>query len=122
MTSASRGSSRRRDRRSVARSSTRPTLRRAPHPFLRRNRSPWRPIPTQKRVGGEAPPGADPLPEIADLPLDRRIALTSGADTWHTAAVPEADVPALRVSDGPNGARGLGVDPDETSVCFPVGS
>ena len=65
---------------------------------------------------------ADPLPEIADLPLERRVALTSGADTWHHRGVPEADVPALRVSDGPNGARGLGIDPAETSVCFPVGS
>jgi beta-glucosidase len=64
----------------------------------------------------------DPLPEIADLPLERRVALTSGADAWHTVAVPEAGVPALQVSDGPNGARGLGVDPAETSVCFPVGS
>ena len=62
------------------------------------------------------------MADLQDLPLDRRVALTSGADTWHTAAVPEADVPALRVTDGPNGARGLGVDPAETSVCFPVGS
>ena len=64
----------------------------------------------------------EPLPEIAELPLARRVELCSGADMWNTAAVPEADVPALRVSDGPNGARGLGVDPAETSVCFPVGS
>ena len=62
------------------------------------------------------------MADLQDLPLDRRVELTSGADTWHTAAVPEADVPALRVTDGPNGARGLGVDPAETSVCFPVGS
>jgi len=52
---------------------------------------------------------------------ERKAALCAGADTWHTFDVPELGLPALRVSDGPNGVRGHVFDGDP-SVCFPVAS
>jgi beta-glucosidase len=38
--------------------------------------------------------------------LDEKAALTAGADIWHTAAVERLGIPALRLTDGPSGARG----------------
>lgn len=47
-------------------------------------------------------------------------ALTAGADNWHTAALERFGVPALRLSDGPNGVRGTRSDHGPTSAAFPV--
>lgn len=57
---------------------------------------------------------------LAGLGVEERVALGAGVDLWHTAAIPHAGIPSLRMTDGPNGARGpqLGVP----STCFPVGS
>ena len=56
---------------------------------------------------------------VAAWTRERRAALCSGADTWHTLDVPELGLPALRLSDGPNGVRGHVFD-GEPSVCFPA--
>lgn len=62
----------------------------------------------------------DDAAELRGTTRAERIALTSGADAWHTVGVDSAGIPPLRVSDGPNGARGVQA-PGETSACFPVG-
>lgn len=36
-----------------------------------------------------------------------KVALLSGADFWHTPGFPEKGVPSVRMSDGPNGVRGI---------------
>ncbi|KZT33940.1 beta-glucosidase [Sistotremastrum suecicum HHB10207 ss-3] len=43
---------------------------------------------------------------VNDINLEDAIALTSGVGFWHTHAVPSANIPAIKVSDGPNGIRG----------------
>ena len=43
---------------------------------------------------------------IAQLTLDEKASLTAGADFWSTVPIPAAGIPAVRVTDGPNGARG----------------
>ncbi len=60
---------------------------------------------------------------VAELTLDEKAALTAGVDMWTTAAVPRLGIPAVRVTDGPNGARGTQMGPaGPTAACMPCGS
>lgn len=57
-----------------------------------------------------------------DLSLEAQVRLLAGASFWLTHAVPEAGIPAIKVSDGPNGARGGGALVGGVSAAsFPVG-
>jgi beta-glucosidase len=61
---------------------------------------------------------------VGALTLDEKAALTAGHDLWSTTAVERVGIPAVRVTDGPNGARGssfLGSG-TATAVCAPCGS
>ncbi|HEX5615040.1 MAG TPA: glycoside hydrolase family 3 C-terminal domain-containing protein [Acidimicrobiia bacterium] len=58
---------------------------------------------------------------LAALELDEKAAMVAGRDLWHTPAIERAGVPGLRVTDGPNGARGSRFS-GATSACFPCGS
>ena len=58
---------------------------------------------------------------IAQLTLEEKVLLCAGADTWRTAAIPRLGIPAIKVTDGPNGARGAGFT-GTTSACFPCGT
>ncbi|MEA2584542.1 MAG: beta-glucosidase [Thermomicrobiales bacterium] len=52
-----------------------------------------------------------------------KVSLLAGSSMWLTTPVERLGIPAIKVSDGPNGARGGGalVGGDTTSACFPVG-
>ena len=43
---------------------------------------------------------------LDELTLDEKAAMVAGVDLWHTAAVERLGIPALKVTDGPIGARG----------------
>lgn len=58
---------------------------------------------------------------VQQMTLEEKISLLAGADLWHTNAVARLGIPALRVTDGPNGARGAFGNLDSTSACTPVG-
>ncbi|WP_322490463.1 glycoside hydrolase family 3 C-terminal domain-containing protein [Chloroflexus sp.] len=58
---------------------------------------------------------------LTQLTLDEKIALVAGADAWHTVAIPRLGIPAIKVTDGPNGARGVSRNGTHTSACFPIG-
>ena len=46
------------------------------------------------------------IPElVAQLTLEEKAGLCSGADFWHTKAVERLGIPTLMVSDGPHGLR-----------------
>ncbi|MGH9107232.1 MAG: beta-glucosidase family protein [Acidimicrobiales bacterium] len=59
------------------------------------------------------------------MSLDEKAALTAGADAWHTVGVDRLGIPPVKMTDGPNGARGatsaerLSLTP---SSCIPCGS
>jgi len=57
------------------------------------------------------------------LTPEEKVSLLAGASTWSTAAIERLGIPAIKVSDGPNGARGGGslAGGTITSACFPVG-
>jgi len=56
------------------------------------------------------------------LSLDEKCDLLVGASSWRTRGFPDAGIPELKVSDGPNGVRGEGTGADRTpSVVIPVG-
>lgn len=63
---------------------------------------------------------------VAKLSREQLLDLGVGADFWRTRAYPEAGIPALTVSDGPNGLRYQrpgndvrGAGPAEPATCFP---
>ncbi|MEY4984437.1 MAG: hypothetical protein RIR62_2703 [Pseudomonadota bacterium] len=59
---------------------------------------------------------------VDSLTLEEQVALLSGADFWSVAALAEKGIGALRVTDGPNGARGGGsLIGGVKSAAFPVG-
>lgn len=65
---------------------------------------------------------------IAQMTLEEKAGLCSGADFWHTKAVERLGIPAVMVSDGPHGLRKqneaadhLGVNDSIRAVCFPAG-
>jgi beta-glucosidase len=59
---------------------------------------------------------------LEQLTLEEQAALLAGASTWTTAPVERLGIPAIKVSDGPNGARGGGaLIGGVPAACFPVG-
>ena len=62
---------------------------------------------------------------VAAMTLDEKASLTAGDGMWSTAAIDRLGIRPVRVTDGPNGARGAiapGASGSPTSVCVPCGS
>lgn len=64
---------------------------------------------------------------VEKLNLQEKVALCSGADFWHTKAMPEYGIPAMMVADGPHGLRKqedttdmLGINRSVPATCFPT--
>ena len=64
---------------------------------------------------------------IAQMTLEEKAGLCSGADFWHTKAVERLGIPATMVSDGPHGLRkqdqsadNLGINDSIKAVCYPT--
>ena len=51
---------------------------------------------------------------LAALSLEEKCRLLGGASTWRTHAVPRVGIPALKMSDGPNGVRGESLGANRT--------
>jgi beta-glucosidase len=63
---------------------------------------------------------------LGRLTLEQKASLTSGGDFWHTQAVPDAGVPDVMVTDGPNGLRkqsgsgdAMALGGSDPATCFP---
>ena len=66
---------------------------------------------------------------IAKLSLEQKCALLSGGTVFTTRALPGKGIPAITLSDGPNGVRKqagaadhLGLNPSVPATCFPTAS
>lgn len=64
---------------------------------------------------------------ISRMTLEEKIAYCTGADFWHTKAMPQYGVPAIKMSDGPHGVRCqedegdmLGINQSRPATCFPT--
>lgn len=60
---------------------------------------------------------------LADLTLEEKIDLVTGRDMWHTRPIERVGIPPLKVTDGPNGARGDGLmGTGAQTACIPSGA
>lgn len=59
---------------------------------------------------------------MTELTLEEKVSLLAGYDHWTTVPIERLDIPQLKVTDGPNGARGGIVRGGSAAVCFPCGS
>lgn len=59
---------------------------------------------------------------LAQLSLEEKVSLLAGCDLWRTAPVARLGIPALKLSDGPNGARGADMGGSVSAACLPVGT
>lgn len=64
---------------------------------------------------------------ISSMTLEEKIAFCTGADFWHTKAIPQHDVPGIMMSDGPHGIRCqkgdtdmIGINESLPATCFPT--
>jgi len=64
---------------------------------------------------------------ISEMTLEEKISFCTGADFWHTKAMPQYGVPAIMMSDGPHGLRCqaedadmLGINDSIPATCFPT--
>src|SRR5438105_10170504 len=66
------------------------------------------------------------MPDVEDLlrqmTLQEKVALLAGTNDWYTVPVERLGIPSLKLSDGPNGARGAGgLIGGVKTACFPAG-
>lgn len=59
---------------------------------------------------------------LAEMNLEEKVTLLAGADVWRTTGVPRLKVPAFKMTDGPNGARGGSYGGGVSALCFPCGT
>jgi len=58
---------------------------------------------------------------IREMTLDEKISMLAGANLWVTVPIHRLNIPAFKVTDGPNGSRGSQGNMGPSSVCTPVG-
>ncbi len=74
-------------------------------------------ISTKHMIGEEQIDGL-----VAQMTTDEKVSMLAGADFWHTVPIPRLNIPAIKVTDGPVGARGEKFSGGPHSACFPCGT
>ena len=55
---------------------------------------------------------------VSKLTLEEKVSMLSGFNSWYTNKLDHANIPSIKMSDGPNGVRGDS-NSGKTSACFP---
>jgi len=55
---------------------------------------------------------------VSKLTLEEKVSVLSGFNSWYTNKIDHANIPSIKMSDGPNGVRGDSSS-GKTSACFP---
>ncbi len=58
---------------------------------------------------------------LSKMTTEEKVSLLSGANFWETVAIERLGVPSVKVTDGPNGARGGVTENGPTAAVFPCG-
>ena len=58
---------------------------------------------------------------LARLTLAEKVSLLAGANFWETVAIDRLGIPSVKMTDGPNGARGSVTENGPTAAVFPAG-
>ncbi len=58
---------------------------------------------------------------LSQMTLEEKASMVAGSGPWHSTPVERLGIPAFKMTDGPNGARG-DAQSGATAACFPVGS
>ncbi|KAI1821813.1 glycoside hydrolase family 3 protein [Xylaria intraflava] len=59
--------------------------------------------------------------KLSYLTIEEKVSLLTAADFWRTKSIPEKSIPAIKTSDGPNGARGGVFVGGTKAALFPCG-
>ena len=59
---------------------------------------------------------------LARMTLEEKVAFVAGEDLWHRPGIERLGIPAQRVTDGPNGARGTSFNGTVRGLCVPCGT
>jgi beta-glucosidase len=58
---------------------------------------------------------------LSQMTLQEKVSLLAGTNDWYTVPVERLGIPALKMTDGPNGARGAGgFTSGVKTACFPA--
>lgn len=55
---------------------------------------------------------------LGQMTIEEKVSMLAGTDWWYTVPIERLGIPSLKMTDGPNGARGEG---GKSAVCFPAG-
>src|SRR5690242_15526497 len=65
------------------------------------------------------PPNLEDL--LSQMTLREKVSLLAGTNMWYTVPVERLGIPSLKMTDGPNGARGAGsLSSGVKTACFPA--
>src|SRR5258708_32174156 len=59
---------------------------------------------------------------LGQMTLQEKVSLLAGTNMWYTVPIERLGIPSLKMTDGPNGARGAGsFTGGVKATCFPAG-
>ncbi|KAK2789927.1 hypothetical protein FQN53_000980 [Emmonsiellopsis sp. PD_33] len=76
---------------------------------------------TGKKIFSKERPDDNARHLASTLTLEEQVSLLAGADFWKTVPIPSRGIPAIKTSDGPNGARGAFFKNGTPAALFPAG-